>query len=82
MARFLIWAFVTAREMPTQSTDVQSMASFDGTTVGEPTPSGFITVGAASSTTALGVTAKPLEDLDERQLTTQVCSRLVTQREI
>lgn len=58
--------------MPTQSTDVQSMASFDGTTGGEPTPSGFITVGAASSTTALGVTAKPLEDLDERQLTTQL----------
>lgn len=72
---------MTAREMPTQSTDVQSMTSLDGITLGGPTPSGFISVGAASSTTTLGVPATPLEDLDERQLTTQVCPRLVTQRE-
>lgn len=59
------------------------MTSLDGTTLGEPTPSGFIPVGAASSPTAtLGVTARALEDMDESQLASQVCSRLIAGRKI
>jgi hypothetical protein len=72
----------TAREMPTPNPDVQSMTSLDGTTLAEPTPSGFISVGAASITTTLGAAARALEEMDERQLATQVCFKLVTRREV
>lgn len=68
--------------MPSVNTDVQPAASFDGMTLDEFTPSGFISVGTASSTTTLGATAKALDEMDQRQLTTQVCFRLVGQREI
>ena len=64
---------VTAHGMPTTNPDVQSMTSFDGTTLGGPTPFGFISVGAGSTTTTLGLTARAMEEMDERQLTAQVC---------
>lgn len=67
--------------MPTVNTDVQPVASIDGAALGEYVPPGFISVGAASSTSALGVTAKALDEMDERQLSTQVCLRLVDERE-
>ena len=64
--------------MPSINVDVQQpSASIDGITLGEPMPSGFISAGAASSASALGVTAKSLEEMDERQLTAQVCFSLV-----
>jgi hypothetical protein len=65
--------------MPTANADVQPTASIDGATLVEPMPSGFIPVRAASNTTALGVA---LEEMDEGQLTTQVCFRLVGWRGI
>jgi len=67
--------------MPTVNTDGQSAASIDGAVQGEPVPQGFISVGAASSTSALGITAKALEEMDERQLSAQVGFRLVGERE-
>ena len=63
--------------MPTANADGQSTASIDGIVQGEHMPSGFISAGTASSTTPLGVTAKALEEMDERQLAAQVCSKLV-----
>ena len=63
--------------MPTVNTDVQSAASIDGAALGEPVPQGFISVGAASSASALGISAKALDEMDERQLSAQVCFRLV-----
>lgn len=56
------------------------MTNLDGITLVE--HSGFISVGAASAAATLGATARALEEWDERQLTTQVCFRLVAQREI
>jgi len=67
--------------MPTVSTDVQPAASIDGPALGESVPSGFISVGAASSTSALGFAAKALDEMDERELSAQVCFRLVGERE-
>lgn len=65
--------------MPTANADVQPSASIDGTAVNESMPSGFISVGSASSAaTLVAVTANALEEMDERQLTTQVCFRLVS----
>ena len=62
--------------MPSVNVDVQSPANIDGTTASEPMPSGFISAGAASSATAFGFAAKSLEEMDERQLTAQVCFSL------
>jgi len=59
--------------MPTANADAQPTASIDDITLGELTPSGFISVGAASISTTPGVAAKALEEMDERQLATQVC---------
>jgi len=67
--------------MPAVNTDVQPAPSIDGAALCEPIPSGFISVGAASSTTAMGVTAKVLEEMDERQLSAQVRFELAGQRE-
>ena len=71
----------TARGMPTANVDAQSVASIDAI-LGDSTPSGFISVGTASSGSTLGVTARTLEEMDEGQLTTQVCSGLVCSLEV
>ena len=73
---------MTARGMPSVNTDALPTASIDGIGLGESVPSGFISVGAASSMSILGVTAKARDEMDERQLSTQVCFRLVGEREI
>jgi len=58
--------------MPTANADAQPTAGTGGTALGELPPSGFISAGATSITTTLGATAKGLEEMDERQLATQV----------
>jgi len=61
--------------MPSVNVDVQQpSANIDGITMAESMPSGFISAGVASSASALGVAT---EEMDERQLTTQVCFSLV-----
>lgn len=63
--------------MPSANADAQPLAGSDGTVPAEPTPLGFIAVGAASTTPTLGASAKSLEEMDERQLATQVCFGLL-----